>query len=298
MRKKKLDYEEQIIKLKDLGILFNDTSEETAKEILKSNTYLFKLMSFRKNVKKDSSGNYNFEFLALSDLATLDMHLRYTLLPMCLDIEHSLKTVILKKITEDSNEDGYTIVDDFINFHQGDKSKIFESVIKKDGNVLPSYQKYYNDPPVWVAIELMPYGQFCSFVEFYSDRTKDKELKKAGKYIKFVRNVRNKCAHSRPLILNLIPRKQLKIEHDLFQLGLNHGLKPGNMKLLPIIDILSLLVLHSKYCSDGIKNNRSIALQQFKQRKDRHYKYYRNVPTLSFFFTSLNKMIDYYSKNV
>lgn len=76
MRKKKLDYEEQIIKLKELGILFNDINEEEAKEILKNNTYLFKLMSFRKNIKKDSSGNYNFEFLALSDLATIDMHLR------------------------------------------------------------------------------------------------------------------------------------------------------------------------------------------------------------------------------
>ena len=97
-RKPKLDYEEQIKKLKSLGILFNEITEEEAKEILKNNTYFFKLISFRKNIKKDSSGNYNFEFSALSDFATLDMRLRYTLLPMCLDIEHSLKQIFLKRL--------------------------------------------------------------------------------------------------------------------------------------------------------------------------------------------------------
>lgn len=100
-RKPKLSFEEQIKKLKSLGILFNEIKEDEAKEILKYNTYLFKLSPFRKNVPKDDSGNYNFEFSALSDLATLDMRLRYILLPMCLDIEHSLKTDILKKITND-----------------------------------------------------------------------------------------------------------------------------------------------------------------------------------------------------
>lgn len=38
-RKPKLDYEEQIKKLKSLGILFNEITEEEAKEILKNNTY-------------------------------------------------------------------------------------------------------------------------------------------------------------------------------------------------------------------------------------------------------------------
>ncbi len=47
------------------------------------------------------------------------------LLPMCLDIEHSLKTDILEKITNDDSEDGYQIMKDFINNHQGDLDKIF-----------------------------------------------------------------------------------------------------------------------------------------------------------------------------
>ncbi|OAW39994.1 CAAX protease [Staphylococcus epidermidis] len=255
-RKPKLDYEEQIKKLKSLGILFNEITEEEAKEILKNNTYFFKLISFRKNIKKDSSGNYNFEFSALSDFATLDMRLRYTLLPMCLDIEHSLKTDILKKITDDVNEDGYTIVQDFINNHNGDLEKIFSSVIKRDGTVIPSFQKYYDDPPIWVCLELMTFGQFSAFVEFYSERTNDSELRKAGKFIKFAKNIRNKCAHSQPILLNLNPRKHFTVERELKKIGRKQRLSDKNLKVLAIIDILALLVLHSKYCSKGIKDNR------------------------------------------
>ncbi len=237
-RKPKLDYEEQIKKLKSLGILFNEITEEEAKEILKNNTYFFKLISFRKNIKKDSSGNYNFEFSALSDFATLDMRLRYTLLPMCLDIEHSLKTDILKKITDDVNEDGYTIVQDFINNHNGDLEKIFSSVIKRDGTVIPSFQKYYDDPPIWVCLELMTFGQFSAFVEFYSERTNDSELRKAGKFIKFAKNIRNKCAHSQPILLNLNPRKNFTVERELKKIGRKQRLSDKNLKVLAIIDIL------------------------------------------------------------
>ena len=50
-RKPKLDYEEQIKKLKSLGILFNEITEEEVEEILKI-ILIFKLISFRKNIKR------------------------------------------------------------------------------------------------------------------------------------------------------------------------------------------------------------------------------------------------------
>ncbi len=98
-------------------------------------------------------------------------------------------------------------------------------------------------------------------------------------------------------MLNLIPRYKLKTERELKKLGQKQGLSEINLKVLPIIDILSLFILHSKYCSDSIKNNRKNELLAFKEHKNRKYKHYRNVPSLSYFFLSLNKMIDYYVKN-
>ena len=35
----------------------------------------------------------------------------------------------------------------------------------------------------------MTFGQFSAFVEFYSERTNDSELRKAGKFIKFAKTL-------------------------------------------------------------------------------------------------------------
>lgn len=51
-RKPKLNYEEQIKKLKSLGILFNEIKENEAKEILKNNTYFLNYLHSEKTYLK------------------------------------------------------------------------------------------------------------------------------------------------------------------------------------------------------------------------------------------------------
>ena len=40
--------------------------------------------------------------------------LRYTLLPMTLDIEHFAKVKLMREVTERADEDGYSIVADYL----------------------------------------------------------------------------------------------------------------------------------------------------------------------------------------
>ena len=52
--KSKLDSDQQIQHIKSKGISFNYISEEDAKKYLEQSTYLFKLLSYRKNYLKDA----------------------------------------------------------------------------------------------------------------------------------------------------------------------------------------------------------------------------------------------------
>ena len=113
--KRLLNTDELITHMKDKGIQFNITNESSAKHFLTEHNYYFKLSSYRKNYDKfllgSNKGKYmNLDFAYLQDLSTIDFHIRYLIIYMCLDIEHSLRTLLLQDMTSNPLEDGYKIV--------------------------------------------------------------------------------------------------------------------------------------------------------------------------------------------
>ncbi|WP_125589928.1 Abi family protein [Companilactobacillus jidongensis] len=113
MYKHKATYGQMIQAMKIKGISFNYISEEEAIYYLKNKNYYFKLNAFRNNFKKTNSVYENLDFQYLIAIATIDSNLREILLKMSLDIEHSLKVKLLDMITQNPNEDGYSIVKRF-----------------------------------------------------------------------------------------------------------------------------------------------------------------------------------------
>ena len=78
-----------------------------------------KLASYRCNYEKclegKREGQYkNLDFVYLKELSTIDMHLRYIIIEMCLDIENAIKVRILEDVTNNPDEDGYNVVRKFI----------------------------------------------------------------------------------------------------------------------------------------------------------------------------------------
>ena len=118
-KKPKLSAKELVEKMKSKGITFNIINEEDAENYLNIHSNYYRLASYRKVYYKyiggEKEGQYmNLEFAYLTELSTIDMHFRYLVIKMCLDIEHSLKVKLLSDISANYDEDGYEIVKDFL----------------------------------------------------------------------------------------------------------------------------------------------------------------------------------------
>lgn len=107
-----------IEKMKNKGITFKYITEEKAAEYLVNKNNYLRTAAYRKNYQKyhngSNKGKYiSLDFSFLQELSTIDMHFRFLITKMCLDIEHDLKVQMLKDIETDSTTDGYEIVNIF-----------------------------------------------------------------------------------------------------------------------------------------------------------------------------------------
>lgn len=193
--------DELISHMKIKGIKFDIVKEDDAKKFLQNNNYFMKLASYRANYdKRKNNGEYiNLDFAYLQELSTIDMHLRYLILQMCLDIEHALKTRLLKDIEDNSEEDGYDIIRRFITKYERSCQNIQKHRSSEYCREL--IEKYYPYFPAWVFVELISFGDMVKLYEYYSERypsrLKDSEL------LYSVRDLRNAAAHSNCLIIKL-----------------------------------------------------------------------------------------------
>lgn len=288
--KEKLSVEEQIEYLKFKGITFNSYNESLAKEILTDRTYYYKVTAFRKNFYKDKDNKYtNVDFSILNDLATIDMHFRYLFLKLSLDIEHNIKSLIIRLITE-SDEDGFKIIDEYNLFelesyrqklitmelsHEviENRMKKYETIDKKLLEAFKSQRDYSydlivkrkNKPSIWVLIELMSYGQLCFFIKFYVQKKKYKykEVKLANSLLFDSKNIRDSSAHSRPIIFNIVgpnqflisneKRIKLQVRNYLTQnCNISDSITNNPLRNLKIHDITALLYLHDYYVKGRI----------------------------------------------
>ena len=112
--KKLLSVDHLIEHMKQKGIKFVEMTEDSARDFLSYNNYYMKLASYKCNYEKclegKREGQYkNLDFAYLKELSTIDMHLRYIIIEMCLDIEHAIKVRILEDVTNNPDEDGYNV---------------------------------------------------------------------------------------------------------------------------------------------------------------------------------------------
>ncbi|WP_010053449.1 Abi family protein [Carnobacterium maltaromaticum] len=314
----KLNAKEQIEYMKNKGITFNYIDETDALKFLKHNTYYYKVTSFRKNFNKNNKKYINLDYGHLNDLATIDMYLRYLSMKLTLDLEHSLKTLLVSMITEYNVEDGYSIVTEFDDYckekflndnptfpeykYQKLSKKIMKRSKYKDGYSYDLYLKRGTNPSIWVLIELMSYGELVRFIEFYYTNKdyEKKSLEDAYILLKYTKNFRDAAAHSRPLILNVTKNNNFSPNElvTTFAKAANidkasRGKHFSNMK---IHDFSCILILHMKYISSiEMKKDRKLEMEKLINRCKKREEIYKDCIELKEVFGIFSKIIDSYN---
>lgn len=299
-----LNVNEMIEHMKSKGIKFNIISEEEARTFLKENNYYMKLASYRTNYPKYKTGKrvnqyINLEFAYLKELSTIDMHLRYIIMEMCLDIEHYIKVKLLNAIENNSDEDGYDVIRRFIGH---DKNMYILKKIK--GHKSSEYcknliEKYYPYFPAWVFVELISFGDLAYLCAFCEENYGYDIVN--SKYMNSVRDIRNASAHNNCLINrlfdNLDEGKQVDFEISNFVKkvsGIKSDTRGKNLNYRVTYNFITLLYVYNEVVtSKGAKQYRYNELKEFfNNRARRNAEYFKSNSKIVGIYNFVKNVVD------
>ena len=212
---------EMVDYLKTKNIKFELITEENAEKYLRDNNNYYNLITYKHNFEKYMVDGVfinkyiDLDFAYLKDLAIIDHRVRLLFFKMIIDIEHYLKIRILNLIENIKEEDGYRIVNMYLDKEFDDEKflkKVHNSIFKKVGSEY--YQKIFSkydidkdkkleNIPVWEFLEIITFGELVNFYEFFS---KEYKLKKENKNIFILREIvklRNAVAHNSCVLCDL-----------------------------------------------------------------------------------------------
>lgn len=205
--------EEQVALLKAKGVTFERCDEAEAIFALTERDSFLHIASYRKLFQKhqdgEKKGQYvRLDFADLLDLDEVDGRLRRTFLTVSGDIERIAKTKLVARIADDPEEDGYGIVAEFMQDQRATYRNSIARGLKAragrgDGADVYSgslIEHYRSAMPVWVFLEVVPFGTLLAFLLFCAHRWGDKALEDEHYELTGVKAVRNCCAHQSCII--------------------------------------------------------------------------------------------------
>lgn len=305
MEKRKLTVEEQVAHLKSKGVQFMIMDEAAAMTYLRKNSNYFKVASYRKNYQQHPGGPkmgqyVRLEFAYLVDLAKIDRTLRYQIVQMSLDIEHHVKLQILRLVDE-SDEDGYAIIRDFEAQLNDNQRDILGNEIERNRNnpyCGDLVRKYGEDMPVWVFVELIPFGRLISLYKFCGERFGIREMKDHFYRLRDCRELRNAAAHSNCVLNELKSGNARRANEAVIAAlknieGISTSARQSRMGNERIRQIVTLLYAYKTLVvSEGMQMRAADGLHILLDRMYKYETYYSTNQLISYSFDFLRRVID------
>lgn len=293
------------------------TKEETIEYLQIRNNY-FRTASYRKNYIKytegESEGKYiDLDFSYLTELATIDMHLRFLVLKMCLDIEHSLKVDLLSDISSNDNEDGYSIVETFLNkneyildniFYKSNSAYVGDLINKyfvfethKDENGKTIRDKVTINCPVWAFMEIITFGDFTKFYTAYYELYPKNNARYFG-LINSVKSLRNACAHNNCIIHDLRKghtRPSPTISQFVAKIPtIKKSERQTVLTVRTVYELTALVYFYSLVVFEPVKQHRLFELSDFvNNRMVKNEKYFEKQDILKSSYRFFKKIVDF-----
>lgn len=301
---KKLTVPEIISYCKEtLGITFNLKSEEEAAVFLAKHNYFFRLKQYADFGEKTKSGKFiNVDFGQMVELSTVDMFLRKLILKMTLDFEHYLKVKIINDSQENHSDDGYAVVESFLETHNRVRHLIENLNNSSNFYNRQVFEKYKETPSVWSIVEMLG---FSDFIDFYAHYYQYFHLKcEYTPHFDSVRRLRNAAAHNTCMISNLKPqnwfKSDIEINFELLgaKLDVGNGVISSCLKVPVLNDFAVMLSNYVKLISSPkIKEKTLEEIQDFfNGRMILNKDYFENVNEIKNAYHFAKAVLDFYSQ--
>lgn len=311
-----LHINEMVDYLKLKNIKFERISEKDAENYLKNNNNYYNLTSYKNNFEKYFVNGIfidkyiDLDFSYLKDLSIIDHRLRLILFKMIIDIEHYLKIKILNTIESIDEEDGYRIVNRYLEqdfYNVKFPKKVHNSIFKKVGSEY--YQKIFSkydldkdkkleNIPIWEFLEIITFGELVNFYDFYTNEYKLKDENKDVYILRDIVKLRNAVAHNNCILSELNMKKNkyppsYKIIQFLNNCNIGKDTRSKKLSNSRIRQITYTLYMFNEIVtSDGIKNNVKKDINElFFDRIIKHKEYYNNNELLKSIYCYFKKII-------
>lgn len=315
---------EMVPYLKEENIKFEKMSEKDAEKYLRYNNNYYNVTAYKHNFERYViDGKFvdkfiDLDFAYLKDLAIIDHRTRLVLFKMTIDIEHYLKIRILNLIEDIEQEDGYRIVNMYLEKDFNDEKfpkKVHKSIFKKVGSsyydkVFSKYDidkdKKLENIPIWEFLEIITFGDLVNFYEFFAkEYSLDKEIKNIFIFREIVK-LRNAVAHNSCILCDLDKKDNTfapdyKILTYLNNCNIRKDTRDNKLSNSRIRQITYTLYMFNEIVtSKGIKKNIIEDINNlFYGRINSHKEYYNNNELLKSIYTYFDKIIKkYYSSDI